>query len=159
MKVFSAECTINAPAEKIWGILIDGANYPQWDPGMQRVEGTFAPGEKINFYIKQNPDRPLAATIAEFDPGKKMVLKSGMPLGLFKSERTHSLIPEGNSIKFSTREEFSGLMLGLIGGRLPDLNKVFTQFAGGLKEYAEAGEEVVEETAVTELPTAGDEEE
>jgi hypothetical protein len=61
-----------------------------------------------------------------------------MPLGLFKSERTHTLTPtkEGQTI-FKTEEIFSGLLLPIFGRNLPDLTENFRAFAAGLKKQAE----------------------
>ena len=62
-----------------------------------------------------------------------------MPLGLFKGVRTFTLTPEnGGATKFVMREEFSGPMLPMIWGSMPDLAPSFEQFASGLKERAEA---------------------
>ena len=60
-------------------------------------------------------------------------------MGLFKSERTHTLTPnEDGSTAFHTEEVFSGLMLPLFGGKIPDLTENFERFAAGLKAAAEA---------------------
>jgi hypothetical protein len=138
MRVYSAEITINASAEDIWQILTDGQGYPDWDPGMERVEGTFARGEKISFFTKLSPDRAFPVTVTTFVSGEKMVLTGGMPLGLFKSERTHTLTPEGEgSIKFTTSEVFSGPLLPVFGRTIPDLTPNFEDFVAGLKARAE----------------------
>jgi hypothetical protein len=61
-----------------------------------------------------------------------------MPLGLFKSERTHSLTPNADgSITFETKEVFSGPLLPLFGGNIPDLTEVFEDFVAGLKTQSE----------------------
>jgi hypothetical protein len=62
-----------------------------------------------------------------------------MPLGLFKSERVHTLTPSNGGVDFHTREAFSGLLLPVFGGNIPDLTETFEQFAAGLKARAEAG--------------------
>ena len=68
-----------------------------------------------------------------------MVLTGGMPLGLFKSERTHTLAPtpEGHT-SFHTEEIFSGLLLPVFGKNIPDLTANFQNFAAALKKQAEA---------------------
>jgi hypothetical protein len=76
--------------------------------------------------------------VTGFEPNRKLVLTGGLPLGLFKSERTHTLIPEkdGQTI-FKTEEIFSGLLLPIFGRNLPDLSENFRAFAAGLKKQAE----------------------
>jgi hypothetical protein len=138
VKTFSATTTIQASPERIWEILTDAPAYPEWDPYADKIEGTIAPGEKIKAFSKLSPGRAFPVTVSEFEPGKKMVWSSGMPLGLFKGERTFSLTPQGNGdVEFTMREEFSGLLLPLIGRSIPDMAEPFEAFASGLKERAE----------------------
>jgi hypothetical protein len=139
MKEFSARVTINAPAETIWGLLTDAAGYPDWDPGMIRLEGTVAPGEKITAYTKVSPDRAFPVTVSHFVPNQAMTWSSGMPLGLFKGERTFTLTPQADgTVDFFVREQFTGLLMPLIGRTIPDLSQSFTDFAEGLKAKAES---------------------
>ncbi len=138
MKVFSATTIINAAPENIWRILTDAPNYPRWDPGIDHIEGMIAAGNQITAYTKYTGSRAFPVKVSEFVPAQKMVWSSGMPLGLFKGVRTFTLTPKGTGrTEFSLREEFSGLLLPMIGRSLPDLNKTFAEFAAGLKAYAE----------------------
>ena len=138
MKVYSAVTTIEASPETIWAILTNAAGYPEWDPGVDRIEGRIAPGEKITAFTKLSPGRAFPAKVTEFAPGRKMTWTGGMPLGLFKGERTFTLAPQSNgATEFTLREVFSGPLLPLIGRSLPDLNAAFEQFAAGLKRRAE----------------------
>jgi hypothetical protein len=69
-----------------------------------------------------------------------MVFTGGMPLGLFKSERTHTLTPnQDGSTTFHTQEIFSGFLLPLFGKNIPDLTENFEGFAAALKVRAEQG--------------------
>lgn len=138
MKESSATTEINAPPEKIWAILIDASKYTEWDPGMIRLEGKIAPGEKLIIYAKISPNRAFKVTVSQFEPNRKMVWSSGMPLGLFTGERTFSLERLSDSrVRFSLREVFTGLMLPLIGGSIPNLDSTFAEFASALKVRAE----------------------
>ncbi|MDQ5822948.1 MAG: SRPBCC domain-containing protein [Chloroflexota bacterium] len=139
MKAYSATGTIQATPETIWSILTDAAAYPQWEPGVDRIEGRIAQGETVTAYTKQNPKRAFPAKVTEFVPGRKMVWSGGMPLGLFKGVRTFTLTPQGNgSVEFTIREVFSGPLLGLIGRSIPDMTSSFEQFVAGLKRRAES---------------------
>lgn len=69
----------------------------------------------------------------------RMVLTGGLPLGLFKSERTHLLTPsENGSTTFHTEEIFSGPLLPIFSRTLPDLTESFEAFVAGLKQQAES---------------------
>jgi hypothetical protein len=138
MKSFAATTNIHAPAARVWSILTDAPNYPRWDPGVIRIEGKIAPGEKITAYTKLSPNRAFPAKVTEFVPGQRMVWSGGMPLGLFKGERTFTLAPRPDgTLDFTLREVFTGPLLPLMAGSLPDLTATFEAFAAGLKAYAE----------------------
>jgi hypothetical protein len=140
LKYFSASSNIRASKETIWKILTDAPNYPTWDPGVSRIEGTIAAGAKLVAYNKINPNRAFPAKVTEFIPGQKMVWVGGMPLGLFKGVRSFTLVPKSDSsIDFALREEYSGPLLPMIGGSIPDLTQSFQDFVAGLKARAEKG--------------------
>jgi len=139
MKVFTATIDIKASKEVIWGILTDAPNFPKWEPGVIRIEGTIAAGQKIVAYNKLSPDRAFPATITEFIPNQKMAWTGGMPFGLFKGVRTFTLVHKGDGIiEFTLHEEFSGPLLGMIGSSLPDMTESFQNFVNGLKAHAES---------------------
>ena len=137
MKHYEAETTIEAPPERVWGILTDAPAYAQWDSGVQKVEGRIAPGEKIKVVSEANPGRAFPVNVAQFEPAKRMVWSGGMPLGLFKGVRTFTLTPEGSATRFEMREEYTGPLLPMIWKSMPDLGPSFEQFARGLKAKAE----------------------
>lgn len=138
MKEFKATTTIHAPPEKIWSILTDGASWPQWDPSCEKIEGRIAPGEKLKAFTKLSPGRAFPVKVSEFVPHQKMTWSGGMPLGLFKGVRTFTLTPKGGDIEFTLHEVFSGPMLALMGGSIPDMTEAFQKFVEGLKRRAEA---------------------
>lgn len=137
MKVYKASTTIQAPAEKVWGILTDAAGYPAWDLTMVRIEGKLALGETVKFFTKLSA-QAFPVKVTAFEPNKKLVLTGGMPLGLFKSERTHMLTAnKDGSTAFHTEEIFSGLLLPVFGKNIPDLTENFQGFVAALKKRAE----------------------
>lgn len=139
MKQFQADATIKATPEAIWAILTDASAYPSFDPYCDKIEGTIAPGQKIKAFSKLSPGRAFPVRVSEFEPGRRMVWSGGMPLGLFKGERTFTLTPgDDGMVHFDMREVFSGPMLALIGKSLPDMTEPFEKFALGLKAKAES---------------------
>ena len=138
MKVFSATTNIRATKETIWKLLTDAPNYPTWDPGVIRIEGRIAAGEKITAYSKINPNRAFPAKVTEFVANQRMAWTGGMPLGLFKGVRSFTLVPKSDgTIDFTLREEYTGPLLPLFGGSIPDLTQSFQDFVNGLKARAE----------------------
>jgi hypothetical protein len=137
MEHYESSARINAAPEAIWAVLTDGPGYADWDSGLVRLEGEVAPGEKIRMVPEINPKRAFPAKVTEFEPGRSMTWRGGMPLGLFKGERRFTLTPEGDATHFEMREEFSGPLLSLIWRSMPDMGPSFEQFASGLKQRAE----------------------
>lgn len=59
---------------------------------------------------------------------------------MFKGVRTFTLTPKGNGVtEFAMTEVFSGLMLPMIKGSLPDFRDAFETYARDLKRAAEGG--------------------
>jgi uncharacterized protein YndB with AHSA1/START domain len=138
VKYFDASSTIKASPEKVWAVLTDGDKFPQWDSGIERVEGKIAPGSTIKLHVKVNPGRAFPLKVTEFAAPRRMVFTGGMPLGLFKGVRTYTLEPDGaGGTRFRMREEYTGPLLGMIWKSIPDLGPSFKQFADGLKVRAE----------------------
>ena len=139
MKRFATAIKIQARAETIWSILTDAPRYPTWNSTVEKIDGRIALGEKVIAHAKASPGRAFPLTVAEFEPGRRMVWRGGMPLGLFTGMRTFSLTPQADgSVMFDMREEFSGLLAPLITRLIPDLQPAFDAFAGDLKRQAEA---------------------
>lgn len=139
MLSYEASVQINASPDKVWERLIDAQGFMNWDPDVIRIEGNIALGEKITVYTKISPDRAFPVEVVEFIPNKKMVWASGMPLGLFKGQRTFTLSPLDNGqTQYHVIEQFSGLLLPLIGRTIPDLSEPFQRHANALKVAAES---------------------
>lgn len=140
MKFFEASADINASPDKVWSIITDAQGLPTWDSGIERVEGTIAPGQTIKLHVKVNPGRAFPIKVTHFDPPSRLVFTGGMPLGLFKGERTYTLAPAaGGGTSFRMREEYTGPLLGMMWKSMPDLDPSFQQYARGLKQKAETG--------------------
>ena len=138
MKEFKASATINASPETVWSIITDAAAYPEFDPSCIRIDGTIEKDGKVTAHTKLS-DQAFPVKVAQFEPGKKMMWVGGMPLGLFKGERSFIIESQGSDkVKFTLQEQFSGLLLPLIGRTLPDMNEAFQGFVDGLKARAEA---------------------
>jgi uncharacterized protein YndB with AHSA1/START domain len=137
VKSFAVKTLINAAPEAIWAILTDAAAYPAWNTTVSSVDGRIAPGETVTVHAKIAPGRAFPVKVVAFEAPRRMVWSSGMPLGLFKGERIFELRPEGDSIAFSMREDYTGPMAGMIAKSIPDLQPAFDEFAACLKIRAE----------------------
>ena len=96
------------------------------------------PGETITVIVKTNLRRSCPVRVFDFQPVKRMVWSCGIPLGLFKGERTYPLEPASDGVtRFTMREEYTGPLLPMIWKSIPDLGPAFEEFAAGLKAEAE----------------------
>lgn len=139
MKSFQTATAIRATPDAIWAILTDAPKYPSWNTTVDKVEGRIAPGERVTVHVKINPGRAFPVKVTEFVPGRKMVWAGGMPLGLFKGERTFTLTPRNDgTVEFQMKEVFSGLLSPMIEKSIPDLQPAFEEFAAALKLRAES---------------------
>lgn len=138
MKAFSVTRSIHATPEAIWTLLTDASGYVRWNNTVAKVDGSIAPGERVTVHPKANPGRAFPVMVSEFQPARRMVWTGGMPLGLFKGERTFILTPETNGdVEFLMREAYTGWLAWLIGLSIPDLQPAFDEFASDLKRAAE----------------------
>ena len=138
MKAFAVKISIRATPGRIWDLLTDAADYPRWNSTVAKIDGKIVPRGRITVHAKINPGRAFPVMVTEFEPQRRMVWTGGMPLGLFKGERTFILQPDLNGqVEFSMREEYTGLLASLIGRSIPDLQPAFDQFASDLKREAE----------------------
>lgn len=136
MKQFSAEIEINGTAEAVWALLTDASSYPEWDPSMVNIEGVIGSGEELVLHTTLSR-RAFKVRVTELELHSRMVWSSGMPLGLFKGERTFQITPEGDSVHFRLHEVFSGPLSPLFGRMMPDLQPSFARFVRGLKAQVE----------------------
>ena len=139
MKYYESTATIAASPDDVWKVLADAAGWSSWDSGVSGVEGRVAPGEKVTIRSAAAPGRAFPVKVTTFEPPHRLVFTGGMPLGLFRGERTYTLTPDGGGTVFRMREEYTGPMLGLIWRSMPDLQPSFDQFAAGLGRRVESG--------------------
>ena len=132
----SIRCTIHATPDRIWSLLTDAAGFPRWNSTVTRIEGPIAAGQTLKVEVPSAPGRVFKPRVSAFEPQKRMVWSDGMA-PMFKGVRTFTLTPgaDGNT-EFSMTEYFSGLMLPMIKGSLPDFGPIFEKYAEDLKRAA-----------------------
>ena len=138
MKSFETATTISAAPEAIWALLTDAPGYTSWNTTVDQVQGRIALGEVIKVRAKINPGRTFPVKVTTFAPPERMVWTGGMPLNLFKGERTFTLTPTGDGIRFTMREAYHGLLAPLVSRSVPDLQPAFDEFAAALEQRAES---------------------
>jgi len=133
---YAVSCTIAAPPGRIWALLTNAADFPRWNSTVTSIAGQIAKGSKLALRVPIS-DRTFSPTVTELVPNERMVWADGFA-PMFKGERTFTLTARADgSTDFTMTEVFSGIMLPMIKGSLPDFAPVFDQYARDLKREAE----------------------
>lgn len=132
---YSVATRIEAPPEAVWRLLTDAAGYLTWNSTIVSLEGPIAAGSRIKLVAKVAPKHTFGLTVSRFEPPRAMVWEDGG--NLFLGVRNFALLPAAGGTTFVMSETFSGGMLGLIEGSLPDFRPDFEAFAADLKRAAE----------------------
>ena len=143
MTASSATTTIHAAPEVVWHILTDAPAYPLWEPEVDRIDGTIAPGKRITVFTTYQPTRGVTFRVTEFVANRRMTWASGLPLGLYRRLRTFTLNPIGDDrVQITSGEEFSGPLLPRLAGSLPDLTNVTKRMSEFVVALAARAEEL-----------------
>ncbi len=138
---FRMDCAIrtliHASSDRVWALLTDAANFPRWNSTVTSIEGEIADGRTLKLKVPAAGERVFKPKVSIVAPGRSMIWSDGLA-PMFKGVRTFTLTPnDDGSTEFSMREEFSGVMLPMIKGSLPDFAPVFETYAEDLKRAAE----------------------
>jgi hypothetical protein len=134
----SVAIRIAAPTTRVWQLLTDADRYTQWNTTLTSLEGPIVPGGVVKMTVPEAPGRTFSPKVTAFDINRRMVWRDGFA-PMFVGERTFTLEPEGpEDTRFTMTETFTGLMLPLIAGRLPNFGPIFERYAADLRRAAEA---------------------
>jgi hypothetical protein len=140
--VFSMSCrvdvTIQAKAERVWNLLTDAKTFPRWNSTITSIEGEIREGERLRLHVP-GTKRTFTPTVSGVVANERMTWTGGFA-PVFKGVRTFELKPRSDGwTDFTMEERFSGLMLPLAKGAMPDFGPVFATYANDLKRAAEHG--------------------
>lgn len=136
------EILIHATPSKIWTILTDFENYPNWNPFIKSITGEVKKGNKIKVRIRQSEKKEMAfnPTILTYEVHKQIVWLGHLLFnGLFDGEHRFELIDNGNgTTTFKQSEKFKGILVPLLKKQLKHNTKNgFEEMNNKLKELAE----------------------
>jgi len=136
-KQIKTSITINASKERVWEVLTDFENYPQWNSFIKSVSGNVQVGNQIVIKLQGMTFKPIVLTFKENTELKW--LGHLWFKGLFDGEHTFKLTDNGNgTTKFEQSEDFSGILVKLFSKSLDkDTKKGFEQMNKELKLRAE----------------------
>lgn len=129
----SVSISIDADASKVWDLLTDAANYPNWNSTVISIEGQIKKGQKIKLKSTLDSSRTFKLKVKELQPNEKLIWGDAM------GNRIYTLTKTDSGILFSMTEKIGGLMFPLFANKIPSFDESFEQFATDLKAAAEKG--------------------
>lgn len=142
MTALQTEIIINAPAEKVWNVLMDFEKYGQWNPFVKSIEGEQALGAKLKVVLNNGKGTSVfKPNVVTLDKYKTFEWLGSLPIpGLFNGLHKFAIEKISDTqVKFIHGEEFSGLLAGLIMKQIGEQTRNgFIAMNNKLKERAEA---------------------
>lgn len=141
MRTLQATIDIDAPVERVWDIISNGAAYPEWNPFIRKVEGVLQPGTRLTMRIE-----PPGGAGMNFKPTVQVVQPNHLVRwlgrllvpGLFDGEHSLQLQAlDNNHTRFTQSERFTGLLVPLLGSLLNRTQHGFVEMNQALKTRAE----------------------
>lgn len=136
------EIVINATPEKVWKILTDFDEYPNWNPFIKSIKGQVKVGNKITARIeppeaKEMTFKPKILTLVKYNE-LSWIGRLLFP-GLFDGKHKFELIDNGNgTITFIQSERFKGILVPFFKKQLnKNTRNGFIEMNRKLKELAE----------------------
>jgi carbon monoxide dehydrogenase subunit G len=113
---FSSSVEIDAPPEKVWALVNEFEEWPQWIPSIKKIEklseGALGEGSKICVTAKSTITVKLLMTITEFVPRQHAVMQ-GKVLGT-EMTRYYTIDPMNGGTRLTAGGEVSGLLAYLV---------------------------------------------
>jgi len=120
---------------------MDFDNFSKWNPFMKQISGDPEVGSRIHVFLQPPNSRGILFNpkILEFKPEEKIRWLGHLWVPkIFDGE--HSLIikkRDTDNVLFIQKEEFTGILVPILGGLLKDSKKGFEMMNKALKEEAE----------------------
>ena len=140
MKELRTEIEIDASPERVWGVLTDFGSYAEWNPFIPRISGELAVGSRLEVRIEPPEARGLTfkPSVRKVEPNRELAWLGRLVLpGIFDGEHHLELEPRDGGTLFVQREEFTGILVPLLGRGLEKTKRGFEQMNAALKQRVE----------------------
>jgi len=137
-----SEIDIAAPAERVWSILVNFSDYPQWNPFIRTIRGVPEVGARLVAHLQPSGTKGMTfrPIVLSAIPARELRWLGHLWVpGLFDGEHQFSIQPISDAkVKFRQNELFSGILVPLFKGTLErDTKRGFKEMNQALKDRAE----------------------
>ena len=134
---------INATADKVWAVLMDFKNYPNWNSFIKSISGEPQVGGQITVSIVSPEDKHMTfkPIVLAFEQHKEFRWLGMLWFrGVFDGEHKFELIESGSDTTiFNHSETFKGMLVGLFKKQLENRIKIgFDRMNRDLKKRVES---------------------
>lgn len=136
-KQIRTEILIHASPQKVWSVLTNFEEYPNWNPFVKTLSGNVKVGNKIKVNL---PGMSFTPTVVAFEATKEFRWIGHLLFnGLFDGEHCFQLIDNGNNTTtFIHSENFNGILVGIFSKKLNNETKPgFEEMNRKLKEICD----------------------
>lgn len=137
----STTIDIDAAPDAVWDVLTDFAAYKDWNPFMDRVDGTPEVGARLVVHMTPPGGRGMTfrPTVLAATPGQELRWLGKLIVGgLFDGEHSFVLTANADGTTHLTHgERFSGILVALLKGTLKNSHAGFEAFNQALKQRVE----------------------
>lgn len=141
-KEIKTEILINATPEKVWSVLTNFDNYPNWNPFLKSIKGEVKVGNNITVTIQQTEakETTFMPKVLTFKANQELSWLGRLLIaGIFDGEHKFELTDNRNgTTTFRQSEKFKGILVPLFEKQLDNnTKKGFEAMNKKLKELAE----------------------
>ena len=142
MKEIKNSIEIEASPERVWQVLTDFEQYPQWNPFMRRIIGSVEEGSRLEVTMGASGKNAMTfrPVLLKVRVNQEMRWLGRLLLPkIFDGEHSFVLEPiDQNRVRFTQSEKFSGLLLPIFARSMDaDTQRGFAEMNKALKTRAE----------------------
>lgn len=138
-KNIHTEIVIDARPEIVWAVLVDNANYPEWNPYHVRVEGRLVEGEAllVELHKPNGKQLEIEPRVLRVDPYRELTWGGGIR-GIFFGEHRFLLEPAASEkTRLVHSETFAGIAVPF--AELDAIEEGYRKMNRALKKRVETG--------------------
>lgn len=141
-KQLNTQIDIQAPAKKVWDILMDFKSYGDWNPFIRKISGKIEPDSKLNLSLQLEGRDPMniSPKLVICEQNRHFAWKGKLLFtGLFDGEHHFEVVPvNDSSCRFVHYENFSGVLIPFVKKMLDQsTRRAFENMNLKLKQKAE----------------------